>query len=348
MVRRILALSVFLALVAATAGWAQFPVVIRTGDDSWVTPAGGTFVSFGANPIPAGFFGAGSNPFAGTVGFIGQNIPTAPVGALNPADTLVTRLNNLSFPALGTLTTRIQIKALSLRSSAPINVTYGGGAVEQWRVVLTLSTVVAQPTGTMAVNLACVNGGGTFASALPVVPRFIFTNVLTGVTLVLDCGTSGNGVCGPVTINANSCWSRPNPLGPASAACLPPIPAGVQVDGNINGAWDYVTIGRRDLLAGVQGCGVGAGCTYCTSTEAHPVGAQHQVVGGSCPQVTPIPIATDVVRNAAQVIKCVASDVDISQTKILTDFKFSGPIVFDVIQAEEPVDANGADGNDGN
>lgn len=348
MVRRIFALSLLLALVGAAAGWAQFPVNIRTGDDSWVTPAGGTFVNFAPTPIPAGFFGAGSNAYAGTVGFIGQNIPTAPVGALNPADTLVTRLNNMSFPALGVRNTRIQIKALSLRSSAPITVTYGGGAIEQWNVVLTLSTVVVQPLGTMTVTLACVNGGGTFTSSLPVVPRFIFTNVLTGVTLVLDCGTAGNGVCGPVTINANSCWSRPNPLGPASAACLPPIPAGVQVDGNINGVFDYVTIGRRDFLAGVQGCGVPAGCTYCTSTEAHPVGAQHQVVGGSCPQVTPIAIATDVVRNAAQVIKCVASDVDISHTKVLTDFKFSGPIVFDVVQAEEPIEDIEPIGSDGN
>lgn len=343
MVRRVLALSLFLALLGATAGMAQFPVNIRTGDDSWVTPAGGTFVNFAPTPIPAGFFGAGSNAFGGTVGFIGQTIPTAPVNALNPADTLVARLDALSFPALGVRNTRIQIKALSLRSSAPITVTYGGGAVEQWNVVLTLSAVVGQPIGNMAVTLACVNGGGTFASALPVVPRFIFTNVLTGLTLVLDCGTAGNGVCGPVTINANSCWSRPNPLGPANAACLPPIPAGVQVDGNINGVFDYVTIGRRDLLAGVQGCGVAAGCTYCTSTEAHPAGAQHQVVGGSCPQPTPIAVATDVVRKAAQVIKCVASDVDISTTKILTDFKFSGPITFEVqtIDATEPaIDGN--------
>jgi|CXWL01.1.fsa_nt_gi hypothetical protein len=343
MLRRTFSLVLLVVLFGASAGWAQFPVNIRTGDDSWVTPAAGSFVNFAATPIPAGFFGAGSNAYGGTVGFVGQNIPTAPANALNPADTLVTRLDGMSFPALGVRNTRIQIKALSLRSMAPITVTYGGGATEQWNVVLTLSTVLAQPIGNMAVTLGCVNGGGTFASALPVVPRFVFTHTLTGVTLVLDCGTAGNGVCGPVTINANGCWSRPAPLGPAGAACLPPIPAGVQVDGNIDTIFDYVTIGRRDFLAGVQGCGP-AGCNYCTSTEAHPANAQHQVIGGSCPNPGTIAIATDTVRSGAQVIQCAPTSVELGNFKVLTNFKFTGPIELEPYAADaEPI--GNADGN---
>lgn len=351
MFRRTLVVALFVMLLGAAAGWAQFPVPVRAGDDSWVSPAAGTFVNFGANPIPAGFFGAGSNPFAGTVGFVGNPpIPTAPGGALGTADTLVSRLDNLSFLALGSLTTRIQIRALKLRSTAPITVTYGGGFTEQWNVQLTLSTVVMpQPIGNMVITLNCVNGGGTFTSNLPVVPRFIFTNVMTGIVVVLDCGTPGNGVCGPVTINANSCWSRPAPQGPAGPACVQPLPPGVQVDGNLDAAFDYVTIGRRDFIPGLQGCGP-AGCNFCTSTESHPVGAQHQVISGGCQSPNPIAIATSTVRAGAQVIKCATPSFDLRQVAPLTNFKFSGPVVYELqndSDAEpEPVDPTPI-GNDG-
>lgn len=348
MLRRILSLVLFAVLFGASAGWGQFPITIRNGDDSWVTPAAGSFVNFAANPVPAGFFGAGSNAFGGTVGFVGNPpIPTGPAGALGTADTVVSRLDTMTFPALGVRNTRIQIRALTLKSTAPITVTYGGGATETWDVQLTLSTVVVpQPIGNMAVTLSCVNGGGSFTSNLPVVPRFLFTNTATLVTLVLDCGTAGNGVCGPVTINANSCWSRPAPLGPAGNACVQPLPPGVNVDGNLDGLFEYVTIGRRDFIPGFQGCGVGAGCFPCTSTESHPSGAQHQVIGNSCPSPGFTAIATNTVRSGAQVIQCVSPSFDLRQVKPLTNFKFTGPIVFDTVDAtdEEPIDPQPMDG----
>jgi hypothetical protein len=57
---------------------AGLPGGIYPGIDLFVTPNGGaTFQDFSTTPIPAGFFGPGSDPFTGKVVYGGQ--PIAPL-----------------------------------------------------------------------------------------------------------------------------------------------------------------------------------------------------------------------------------------------------------------------------
>lgn len=277
--RRALLLLLAGILIAGAGAWAQFPITVRTGDDTWVTPPGGsTFVTFNTPdlpPLPAGFFGVGSLPYNGTVTFRGRPLTTAPAGALGRADTLVTRLVNATFFFFGDSDTiPIQINGLSLMSEAPIVVQFADGHTELWNVKLTLSTLAPQPVGSMTIRLDCIDGG-IFSSNLPVLPRFIFTR--GGARRILDCGS---GVCNATNlISQRGCWQRLYPGSPFNpAACnVSPLPPGVNVDGNCDTAFDYLTIGRRDFLPGFDGCADPAGCTQCTIVEQHPAGAIHTV-----------------------------------------------------------------------
>lgn len=127
-------------------------------------------------PIPADFFGPGSDPFIGTVVY--QGVPIEP-GITGDADTVVERAGDPVLPidplgAMGTIP--IQIVALELRSVSPITVTFNGGMdPEQWDVDITLSDVPSPP-GQLTATKTDPNGG-SFDATLPVQPRFIFTKV---------------------------------------------------------------------------------------------------------------------------------------------------------------------------
>jgi hypothetical protein len=100
--------------------------VIRHGVDTFTTMANGkTVYSFAKNPIPAGFFCANSAPFTGKVAFRGLPIETDTPGALHNADTVIERLDDATFNTRGVAETRIQFKALSLVSIAPIQTACG-------------------------------------------------------------------------------------------------------------------------------------------------------------------------------------------------------------------------------
>src|SRR4051812_37935201 len=86
-------LAVLLA-VPAFAGDA----VITNGIDLWRTPpAGGTFVDFSKEPLPAGFFCPNSAPFTDKVVLRGVPIKTKPANALREADTIIQRLDDAAF-----------------------------------------------------------------------------------------------------------------------------------------------------------------------------------------------------------------------------------------------------------
>lgn len=267
--RKVLLFALVGLLITGAGAWAQFPITVRAGDDSWVTPAGGTQVSFSSTnpdlpPLPAGFFGPGSLSWSGRVSFQGKPLTTNPAGALGRADTLVQRQANAVFNGFGTVTVPIQLQALSLVSTRPINVNFSDGHTEQWNVKLTLSTVATQPSGSMAITLNCLDGG-TFTSNLPVLPRFIFTR--GNQTRILDCG---NGNCNATNLSSiDGCWQRIYRGSPFNAAAcnVSPLPPNVQVDGDCNTVFDYTTIGRRDFLPGFDGCADPAGCTQCLIVE---------------------------------------------------------------------------------
>lgn len=160
--------------------------VILSGSDLWSTPGGGqTTHSFADDPIPAGFFGEGSEPFDGTVVFTGlpfqDNPGLMPQGTnlLGTADTIVRRLEDMSLDRTGdTATTPIEIIALSLVSVEPINVTFDGEEMP-FHVEVQLPFGAAQPQGEMSINHDIFEGG-TFDAVLPVNANLFFVNASTG------------------------------------------------------------------------------------------------------------------------------------------------------------------------
>jgi hypothetical protein len=158
----------------STAMQSGFPVV--AGNDEFETTANGESVhDFAGSPIPADFFGTGSQPFAGTVTM--EGVPLNP--AVSDTDTIIQRHQTVTGPGGSTPLT---MTALNLKGTAPITVTYGNGSTESWNVTVGLSQFKAS-TGTMTIN------SSSFDSTLKVWPRFTFTR--NGVTKVLDTGGSG-------------------------------------------------------------------------------------------------------------------------------------------------------------
>ena len=83
-----------LALIAGSPAFGAD--VIHKGVDLWMTVAGFAQTSFADQPIPAGFFCEGSQPFTGKVVFKGAPLAIAPAKSLGPIDTAVRRLDDAS------------------------------------------------------------------------------------------------------------------------------------------------------------------------------------------------------------------------------------------------------------
>src|SRR5262249_34524664 len=138
--RTVVAAAAVLVLVAASAAFATEP--IQKGADLWMTVAGRAQASFANDPIPAGFFCAGSKPFTGTILFKGVPLTTSPAKSLGKMDTIVRRLDDAVFNDKGVATTRIQLMALSLEGTAPVETSCGN-----YDVAVSLAPG-AQPTTT--------------------------------------------------------------------------------------------------------------------------------------------------------------------------------------------------------
>ncbi|MBI4717282.1 MAG: hypothetical protein HY763_05720 [Planctomycetes bacterium] len=168
--------------------------------DAWVSDAGGSMChNFGSpetDPVPAGFFGAGSDVFGGVVCVQG-----APLGVpgLGNADTVIQRsgdpFDRCAVPTLTPSTVNLDIAQLKMVSTSPITVTYNGGqSPEQWDVEVGLSPGGLQPGTPQSTLTATKNhgNGGTYVSTLYVQPRFTFTKVGTpGTSVVLDTLAAG-------------------------------------------------------------------------------------------------------------------------------------------------------------
>jgi len=162
---RCLGIAVLAFTVAASAFAADR--VIQNGIDVWATKGDGTtYVDFAKNPIPAGFFCAHSAPFTGKVAFRGEPLVTGAPGALGAADTVVQRLDDAVFDKRGRAVTRLQFRALSLRSVAPIETACG-------KYSLTASLDGVQPITRMVIVRDDADGGRFFSPlALQVKMRF--------------------------------------------------------------------------------------------------------------------------------------------------------------------------------
>jgi len=172
-----LVVGLFVTAKSTAAPPNSFPVA--AGNDEFETAGDGeTFHDFGGSPIPADFFGAGSQAFSGLVVLQG-----VPLGPGSNVDTVIQRVSAVQGPGGST---QINMTGLSLTGTAPITVTYNGGATEQWNVAVGLSAYKAS-TGSMTIN------SSTFDSTLKVWPKFTFTRVGGGGTKVLDTGAPGGG-----------------------------------------------------------------------------------------------------------------------------------------------------------
>ncbi|MBN2561639.1 MAG: thrombospondin type 3 repeat-containing protein [Phycisphaerae bacterium] len=149
---------------------------IEPGQDCWVTACDGkTGYGFAQTPLPADFFGPGSDPFDGTVALGGP-----PYGGSGPfgSDTIVTRLERMCFidpPPDSVDSTPLELTLLELVSCQPITVTYNGGLdPEDWDVAVSLPG--PQDLGELTATKTHANGG-TFDSYFFVQPLFTFTQV---------------------------------------------------------------------------------------------------------------------------------------------------------------------------
>lgn len=197
----ILAILAVLFAVPAFAGDA----VITNGIDLWKTPAaGGTFVDFSKNPLPAGFFCPSSAPLKAKVALKGVPIKTNPANALRGADTIIQRLDDAAFakslPAINPFpmrgndgsvrqvnasffsgrevaTTRVQVKAISFVGIRPVETACGAYLVKA-------SLAGAQPVTEMIIVRDNENGG-SFYAPLSLNIRLTFTPVNGGAPLEL-------------------------------------------------------------------------------------------------------------------------------------------------------------------
>ena len=142
---------------------------IHNGVDLWMTVAGFAQTSFAADPIPAGFFCEGSQPFTGTVKFKGAPLTVEPAGSLGAIDTVVRRLDDAKFDAKGEAETRIQLMALSLVSTKPIETSCGNYDVA-------VSLTGKQPV-TMMKIFQSDSFGGTYTAPLELNVKAVFTPV---------------------------------------------------------------------------------------------------------------------------------------------------------------------------
>jgi len=170
-VRKANVLAVLMAsLLLGLSPLAAAEPVIQRGIDAFTTPAdGSTFYDFAKNPIPAGFFCADSRPFTGRVAFKGLPLATGSPEQLPGVDTVVERLDDGVFNAKGTATTRIQFRALSMVSIAPIETSCGA-----FHAYVALGG--PQRVTMMSIHRTTENGG-TFVAPLAVDVRLTFVPV---------------------------------------------------------------------------------------------------------------------------------------------------------------------------
>ncbi len=174
------------AAVLADSAAAGVPAAPE-GVNLWTTES--AQVDFSGFPIPAGFFGPGSDPFAGAVPLVG--VPLDP-GTLGSTDTIIRR-GDVIFPGAGfprpSGPVDIELVELSLTSVEPITVT--GVQTELWFLDVDRSPVPLPTPGDLGAILE-TSGGGAYSAFLVVRPKFTFTKVGNpGDVRVLDTGLKG-------------------------------------------------------------------------------------------------------------------------------------------------------------
>lgn len=225
-------------LVSAFVGpaWSQ-PITVAPGNDGWVTPANGSQIDLSVFPIDS-VFGPGSVVNPQVVNLSGRPLDPNNLGSI---DTLLERqpppvtFNFISethvFP--------VELKALRLAGLTNINGT-------DYELTVALSDV-GSGLGTITATRLTPDGG-RFDSNFPVAPKLVFTELCNPSNqVVIDCGLVSCKGAPFDLVSFNNCWEvafGPNWFDPRTKG-ITPIRRGIAVDGNFDGAPDYVTVGRR-------------------------------------------------------------------------------------------------------
>lgn len=185
MLRRTAVVVLFAAVLLLPV--AVFATDVQTGFDP-VVHVPPSFWDFGPTPLPADFFGPGSDPFDGGVPADASVLPSSPFcpGFLGNTDMIIERKDVAVLPgAPSSDVIDIEIVELSLVSVNPITVTYNGGLnPELWEVEITLSPSLAS-NGTMTIRQEHPDGG-TFDAQVYLQPYFTFTRVSDSTVRTLD------------------------------------------------------------------------------------------------------------------------------------------------------------------
>lgn len=234
--------------------------VIGSGEDCFMTPYGAADYEFSGSPIPAGFFGPGSEPFDGLVFFKGEPIQTNPPGVLDGCDTIVRRLQSVELTVGNSVTIDIQMVALRLVGTIPVN--FPGGIIEHWDVEVCLSEPVTQGVGQPIGEMTIIRShedGGTFFASIPVQPQFHFTNPTGNIELDLDCTVFPPEICGELVLQNEGAnhWVilGGTHVDPADFNATT-FSAGIAFDADCNGSFsggeNETTIGSSNFQPGLE------------------------------------------------------------------------------------------------
>ncbi|MEM7052796.1 MAG: hypothetical protein AAF604_24255 [Acidobacteriota bacterium] len=176
---RAILLFVLAALVVTSPALAQGSKYIQSGVDVFQTATNApTGADFSTDPIPAGFFCPGSDPFKGTLKLLGLPLVTSPPGILGGADTIVERLQGVDL-SLGYGEVPIVVRAMNLYSPDYIGIYCPGQGDTRWRVDVCLCECQETTKIQMKLGGEC-DTCGFFTGELAINVCLTFTNLETG------------------------------------------------------------------------------------------------------------------------------------------------------------------------
>jgi len=208
------ALDGYMGITTATirmeTGEPYEPIIpLFAGEDPYTSPCGK--FNFGENadydPLPADFFGPGSDPFEGQIALMGE---PSEGSQLPSPDVIINRLNDANLEPGTSETVPIEIVQLDLISESPIKVTYNGGMTESFFDVYVDLDIGYPSTGTNTIT-QIDDYGGEFIYDLAAFPQFTFVEQGTAVNYVFDPGSWGFSAINYTSENPNLWTLSPIP-----------------------------------------------------------------------------------------------------------------------------------------